>query len=376
MPTDVNTAQNPANTKTPTVALPFPIASRRMKRFSFTTGEVSMGVGSTPISPIQIPAVGYLSSITLEVTFESTNGTSFGDDGPWNLLQSIEFRTASGNDIIVPVTGYMLYLMNKYAHPTIMSPYSDPKMNLQYKTNAGTSAHFFIDLPLELDSETGLGSIPALASNRSYQLVMIAAPYSAVDGATDGKLTINATANYWSEPPAQSASGLAQATAPDGLGTINQWQLETPPITPGDKYIKLNNVGNILRAIIFVLRDATGKRIGAVTDWPAVSEIYLDNEPMFYLTYAEWQREMAVKFGLAATLEAKNGPDTGVFVLPFDALAGSLSGDPANSRSQYLATLDASQLQIRGTSFGANVSTLEVLTNSVIPTKSSDIYSK
>lgn len=370
-------AQNPKTDKAPAIALPFPIASRRANRFSFTTGTVNLGTAGVPISPIQLPAVGYLSSITLEVTIATTAGTAFGADGPWNLIQSIELRTAAGNDIIVPITGYMLYLVNKYLHPTIMSPWSDPKYNRQYSTTAGTAAHFFLDIPLEIDSETGLGSIPALASNRSYQLVIIAAPYTVVTTASAGTIKIDGTANYWTEPPAQSASGLSQATGPDGLGLVNQIQLETPPITPGDKYIKLNNVGNIIRGIIFVLRNSSGVRIGATTDWPAVTELYLDNEPLMYMSYNEWQLRMARWFGCSATaLDAVNGLDTGVFVLPFDALAGSTSGDPANTRSQYLPTLDASQLQIRGTSFGAAVSTLEVLTNSVIPVRSSDVYNK
>lgn len=377
MPNQTAPAQNPGNTKQVAAALPFVIASRKATRFSFTTGQVTLGTAAVPISPIQLPAVGYLQSITLEVTIASTAGTAFGADGPWNVIQSIEFRTAAGNDIMVPLTGYMLYLINKFLHPTVMSPWSDPKYNPQYSVTAGTAAHFMLDIPMELDAETGLGAIPAIASNRSYQLVFIVAPYSVITGATAGNITINGTANYWTEPPAQSASGLAQATQPDGLGTINQFQLETPPITPGDKYIKLNNVGNILRGIIFVLRNSSGVRIGASTDWPAVSEIYLDNEPLFYLTYNDWRFRMARWFGLASsTADAANGLDTGVFVLPFDAMVGSTSGDPANSRSQYLPTLDASQLQLRGTSFGANVSTLEVITNSVVPTRSSDIYNK
>ena len=70
------------------------------------------------------------------------------------------------------------------------------------------------------------------------------------------------------------------------------------------------------------------------------------------------------------------GLDTGVYVIPFDAFVGSVSGDPANSRSQYLPTLDSSQLQLRGQSFGAATSTVEILTNSVIPRSSADVYSK
>ena len=355
-------------------ALPFPIASRTMTRYSYSTTAALSGTGIVPLPPIQIPAVGFMRKLQMKVTFTGTAGTAFTADGPFNLLSSIEFRTAAGNDLLVPMTGYQMYLMNKYGHPTITSPYSDPKF-VSYSTTAGTAATFYLDIPFELDSETGWGSIPALASNRSYQLNINLAPYTVVTGATAGNVAIDLTAFYWSEPPAQSASGIGQETQPQGLGTISQWQLDTPPLTPGDKYVKLNNVGNFMRNIIFVLRNAAGARVSA--DWPATSEIYLDNEPMFYLPSADWQRAMRTQFGLAATAaDAANGIDTGVYVIPFDALVGSLSGDPANSRSQYLPTLDSSQLQIRGMSFGANASTLEILTNSVIPRTSADVYSK
>lgn len=355
-------------------ALPFPIASRTMTRYSYSVTSALSGTGITPLPPIQIPAVGYMRKLQMKVTLTTTAGTGFAADGPFNILSAVEFRTAAGNDLLVPVTGYQLYLINKFGHPTVMSPYSDPKY-VSYSTTAGTAATFYLDIPLELDAETGWGSIPALASNRSYQLNINLSPYTVVTAATAGSVTIDLVASYWSEPPAQSASGIAQETQPQGLGTISQWQLDTPPLTPGDKYVKLNNVGNFMRNIIFVLRNAAGARVSA--DWPAVSEIYLDNEPMFYLPAADWARMMRQQFGLASpAADAANGLDTGVYVLPFDALVGSLSGDPANSRSQYLPTLDSSQLQIRGMSFGAAASTLEILTNSVVPRTSADIYSK
>ena len=367
------TATEPRKNSNVGASLPFAIASRAMTRFSFTDTR-ALSAGITPVTPIQVPAVGYLRRLRLKFTVQATAGTAFPGDGPFNLIQSIEFRTAAGNDLIVPMTGYQIMLMNKYAHPAIMSPWSDPRY-VSYSTTAGTAATFYLDLNFELDAETGLGSIPALASNRAYQLIVNYGPYSLITAATAATITMDGVAHYWSEPPAQSASGIAQDTQPQGLGTIAQWQLDTPPITPGDKYVKLSNVGNFMRCIIFILRTAGGVRTSA--DFPAVSEIYLDNEPMFYLPKADWERDMRYQFGItAAANDVANGLDTGVYVLPFDALVGSLSGDPANSRSQYLPTLDSSQLQIRGTSFGVSASTLEVLTNSVIPTSSADIYSK
>lgn len=369
---NVQTAQAP-KAAAPVASIPFPIASRASTRPSFSVTE-NLTAGLKPLNPIQIPAVGFIRKLQLKVTVSSTGGTAFQADGPFNLISMLEFRTASGNDIITPVTGYQLYLMNKYGHPTVCSPYSDPK-SIGYSTTAGTAATFYLDIPFELDPETGLGSIPALASNRSYQLAITLAPYTAITTATAATVTIEGTAFYWTEPPAQSASGVAQATAPAGLGMVNQWQLENPSLTPGDKKLRLNNVGNILRNQIFVLRNAAGARVDA--DWPALSEIYLDNEQLFSLPKADWQRWMRQVYGLtAAALDAANGLDTGVFVLPYHAMVGSVAGDPANSRSQYLPTLDASLFEIRGTQFGAASSTLEVLTNSVIPVSTADIFNK
>lgn len=378
------TAVNPTAPKGPTPTIPFPIASRKMSRFSFTLGTTDLdSAANTPLSPVMIPAVGYLSHLNLEVTVNTgaaTAGATFTADGPFNALANIEFKTAAGNDIIVPVNGYTQYLLNKWGCQYAVAPMSDNRMGKQFAAAPTTvnAAHFFLQVPLEVDAGSGYGSIPALASNRSYQLnVTLASIASLFAGALPAAatITVNGTAHYWSEPPAQTASGAAQATAPTGIGTVSQWQIEMPAVTPGDKLIKSNNVGNVLRTLIFVLRTSAGVRTDA--DWPDVCELYLDNEPMFYLTKNEWEDTMAKQFNFtAASKDVAQGLDTGVYVIPFHALAGGVAGDPSNSRSQLLPTVDASQLQIRGTQFGANASTLQILTNSIIPTDAATLYAR
>ena len=363
----------------PQAALPFSIASRRMSRFSFTTGLQTLSAGAPlPLSPIQIPAVGYLSYLNLEVTVTGTGGTTpaFTADAPFNVLQAVEFKTASGNDIIVPVTGYQLYQCNKYGAQFTESPFSDARLGRQFSA-AAPSAHFFLQIPLEIDASTGYGSIPALASNRSYQLSLtLAAIGTVLSGAPGVTVTITGTAYYWSEPPAVTQSGMAQTTAPLGLGTLSQWQIEMPPVTPGDKYIKSNNTGNVIRTLIYTLRNAAGARID-VNGWPAVTELYLDNEPLLYLTANEWEDLMQKWYQFTAVAkDAPSGLDTGVYVIPFHCLAGGVAGGVTNSRAQLLPTLDASQLQIRGTSFGSAASTLEIITQSIVPVSSASLFSK
>lgn len=359
-------------------SLPFRIASRQMSRFSFTLGTTTLNASATtPISPVQIPAVGYLSHINLEVTVTGTGGTTpaFTADAPFNVVQFLEFKTAAGNDIITPLTGYQMYCLNKYGAQFAQAPYSDNKLSQQYSATA-PSAHFFLQVPLEIDNRNGLGAIPALASNRAYQLVCSLAGVSTVlSGAPSVTVTINGTAYYWSQPPAQTQAGTSQQTQPDGLGTLSIWQIEQPPVTPGDKYIKSNNVGNVIRCLIFTLRNSSGARIDT-NGWPAVCELYDDNEPMFYLTQNEWSDLMSKAYGFTASAkDTAGGLDTGVYAIPFFALTGGVAGDPAAPRSQYLPTLDTTMLQLRGTSFGSNASTLEIITNSVIPVSASSLYS-
>lgn len=369
----IQTADAPQSPRNNPAAIPFPIASRTMSRQSVVNTTV-LSAGNTPTTPLQIPAVGYLRRLQLRFDMTFTAGTAFPADGPFSLINTVELRTSSGNPLIVPMTGYQMYLINKYGHPQVQSPYSDPKY-IAYSTTSGTAASFYLDVPFELDPETGLGSIPALASNRSYQLGITYRSYSTVTGATAGSVTVTAVAHYWSEPPATSASGLNQETQPQGLGTISQWLLETPSVNSGASTLKLNNTGNLMRNIIFVARNAAGARTDG--DWPSLVEFILDNETLFYLPKDDWKRAMRQQFGLAAaSADVANGLDNGVYVLPFDALVGSLSGDPANSRSQYLPTLDSSQLQIKGSSFGGTISTVEILTNNITPSSSSDIYNK
>ena len=369
---------SPGAPQSQAAALPFPIASRRMTRLSFSIPTTTLAAATaTPLNPIQIPAVGYLSHINLEVSIVTVGASTVTADGPFNILQNVEFRTAAGNDLIVPLTGYQLYLINKYGAQFAQPPMSDAKATNQFAQVTPGTLHFFLQIPLEIDPSQAFGAIPALASNRSYQLAITGAGISTTfTGGPTATLQINGTAYFWSEPVAQTQSGLVQATEPAGLGSYSQWQLETPAVTPGDKYIKSNNVGNTLRTLIFTLRNSSGVRIGAATDWPAVSELYLDNEPMFYFTRNEWLDLMAKWYSFnVTTFDTVNGLDTGVYVIPFFALASNFAG-VTESRAQYLPTLDSSQLQLRGTSYGAAASVLEIITQSIVPTSSSVLYGR
>ena len=375
MATNTPTVAQPAqNVNAQSGQVPFSISSRIATRDSFTDTKTLSAAAPVSVSPIQIPAVGFIKHLWLHVKLAATGGTSpaFAADGPFGSIASISFKTAAGNDIIVPVTGYELFLINKYGG---FSEVSDPRNGISYNVS-GASAEFFLRLDFEFDAETGLGSIPALASNRSYQLFLTwAAISSFATGAPAITATVTATAEFWFEPPQQSATGLTQAVSPQGIGTLSQWQMDMAPMTPGDKYVKLNNVGSVLRNVILIVRNASGARIDT-NGLGDVAQLYLDNNLLFHLPKNLWQEKMRRWYNLnATTKDVANGLDTGVYVIPFHALTGSIAGETANSRSQLLPTLDSSLVQVRS-SWGSAVSTLQILTQNIIPAAGASLFGK
>lgn len=374
------------NTQAPAAALPFSIASRYSTRESFSLPVVNLAAATPTIAagtPVQIPAVGYLKKLRLKVSLTATGGTApaLTADAPFNVITSLALKNSAGQNLIAPLTGYELYIYNKYSgmgqgYASAYGALGDPKAGRGY-SDAVASPSFFIDVPIELDPSTGLGSIPALASNRAYQLDISFAAISTVwTGApTSATVTVTATAHYWDVPVASTPGGVAQSTEPFGLGTLSLLQKESPIVAPGDQLTRLNNTGNVIRNLIFIARNSSGARVDA--DLPTISELYVDNNPMLRLTKSEWQDAMVRWFGLdAPALDAAKGLDTGVMVIPFHLLAGGVSGDPSNSHAQFLATLDATLLQFKGYDWGANISTATVLTQAIASENPQFIYSK
>lgn len=366
-------------------AIPFKIASRKQTRQAFTPATATLGSSAVSLSPIEVPATGYLQAIRLEVSGTWSGGgagTSFNADAPFNAISSIGVRSADGTPIITPISGYQLYLINKYGGQVYAGPSADPKNAYGYSATGGTatgSFKFFLSLPFQIDQETGLGSIPALASNRSYVIDVSLAPIATIFGATNtptgATLNIIGYSEYWAQPAAANSVGQAQQTAPQGLGTLNRWQLETPVVTAGAKYVKSNNVGGTIRTHIVTLRTAAGARTDA--DFPALTQLYVDNEPQFYLTSTYWTDFMSRMYGFTGTTkDAAGALDTGVYVIPYSLMLGTGFSDSSdNSRGQLLNTNSATLLQFYGASFGASANTLEILT-STVSGSASNVYSK
>jgi hypothetical protein len=372
--------------------VPFQIAALTRSRTAFDTGNLVPGQN---VAAIEIPAAGgFLKFLELQVTLTTAGNSAnvtFAADGPFNALSFIEFMPPSGDPPIVPHTGYQLMLWNKYGAFSQAPPYADPRRdpNLSVTTGTGAtggSAAFTLRLPFEIDPATGFCSITNSAANKSYLLNLIVNTTANIYGtAPTNAPTVRVIGEmyYWDEPQATTRQGTTQQPGPVGLGSFSQLRLDTPVVAAGDKTVKVNNAGPVLRALGVVLRTVAGARTNA--DLPATWDFMFNTRDRFLIPDSLLQSDMAEAygyqqgtgtngFGTAPNFDAANGLDTGVRFFPyFGNLAGGLVR-PNGPRSQYQVTADATLTQIRAISFGANASVLEILSNLIRPTDAAALY--
>jgi hypothetical protein len=384
-------------------AIPFVRAARK-KSAAAATLSGTVPAAATQLSVVQVPAAGYLRGIELLVDVATSGNsatTAFktaasAGDAPWSFINSINLVSADGSNLVSNISGYQLFLVNKYgafrSQGQQMDPRSDQYFNITSGSGAtGGSFSFRLFIPVEIDQSQAFCAIPNLAANKSYQVNIQLAASSAVYSTAPtsaGTYTITVINHYWSQPAAMNAVGVPQQIAPVGVGSINLTQNQSIPVTSGDRIVQISNVGNVIHKLIFTLRKSDGTRTSA--DWGATNQLILNNDTLFYWTtpssstnkntwasyitdvYGYGDAVNGAAPGTTSTIDAANGLDTGVYALNFGDINGN--GQTACSRDQFLPTLDSTLLQLRSTSFGSNASTLEVISMAVKPTSAAALY--
>lgn len=380
-------ASAPAPAAQAAAVIPFTRAAREKSFLSFDTGAlVAQAAAALQVSPIQLPAAGFLKFVEIVVqgiTAANAAAVTFAADAPFNCLNYCSLTNSAGDTIITPMTGYQVFLINKYGAVGNEPPFADPRGDTNFSVTAGAGATggsftYQLRIPLELDPRDAYGAIPNLASNKAYNLQFILSATNTIYGTpptTAPTIRIQGTAYFWSQPFAQTPFGTGQATAPDADGSVSMWRLQTAPVTAGDRYVTLTNVGNVIRLWIYVLRNAAGARVVTATDWPAISQLILNNDVLLHLPLVNWQNDIAQSYGYVfGALEAARGLDNGVFPLMhfIDQRGKVLVG---TSRDQLLPTLDATQAQLHASVFTSNANTLEIISNEIKPTSAASLYS-
>ena len=342
---------------------------------------------------VQLQTNAFLETLILDCTLTTAGNSAtvaFAADAPFNAIAQIKLDDPAGQSIIAPITGYQLYLLNKYLTDT--DCYFDPQLDPNYSATAGTVAtggsfSFRLVVPVEHRRRDALGALNNSAANQRYLLTVTTASsyggtaniYTTAPTTPATNLSIQVYQQYWTSPPGviTTAQGQSQVQAtPSGLGTVGfvRYERHNEVSGGGTPQIQLNNVGDYISQIVFVLRNSSNARI-AGTDWPSEFDWWVNDFQVHALSTNDFQRWMARFYRYTAAVGTAGGLDTGAFVLGpwldgmFDRVENFI---PAN---QYLPTDATTKLQIRGSTFGTNASYLEVLTRMIRPVSGTALFS-
>lgn len=387
-----NTPNNQNAQQAAVQPIPFCRASRRKTGQAYQDSYV-LGASVVTARPIEVPASGYIRFLDMlfDVNVAGNSAVVAAPGGtlsfPWNLIASIQVTNAAGDSITVPLTGYELYLINKYGG-TMQSPNCDPYNNPDFEAvtagagATGGSFQFRLVFPFEIDERDAFCSLPNMASNKSYQVII---QWNAVATIFAGGVAPNGTATlaltidqeYWSQPQPQNAEGFPQETEPRGNGSVSLFRRQADSVSAGGRVMQLYNVGNVIRWSAFILQSSAANNPRTDADFPTLSYLRLNNDQLFLKRQGSWESQMRRQYGFgtaAVTKDAAGLLDTGVYVLS-DYMVQHGFVTPDGPRDQYLVTVDATLYQYEAAVFGATAQQFTLIQNEIKPKDAQSLYS-
>lgn len=339
-------------------SIPFTRAARELTERGFDETK-TVGASSVSLSEIDVPSIGWLRTQLIDVLQSGgaagLNNAVAEADGPWAVLSEIAFIDVNGQPFLGPMTGYDFYLLNKYGGFTWDS---DPANLPGYAAidNDG-DFRFQLRLPSEIIGRNALGSLPNQNSAAAYKIRITVGDETKVYSTspdTIGSLRLRSYVEAWSQPNPQAPNGAPQRTQPPFVGTVQYATKQVYNVASGDQTVRLTRVGNLIRNLILVFRDSSNDRDDTIAPDPI--SLYLDGQPIMNHAQVLHDAHVRERYGFA--------PDSGVIVFPF---THDFDGHPgAETKDLWLPTTQSSRLEVRG-SFGANATTMDVITNDVRP---------
>lgn len=337
---------------------------------------------------ISLQTNAFLAAIEVEVivtTAGNSAAVAFTADAPWNIIQQIKLDDPAGQSILAPISGYGLYLLNKYAVDTQcgFDPKTDPGFSAVTGTGAtGGSISFRLVIPVENRHRDAFGALNNSAANQRYLVTLTTATaanvvYSTSPTTVPTSIQFNFTQQYWTSPPSVIVSSSGQTSVqqtPTGLGSVcfTRYERHNEVSGGGSPQFQLNNVGDYIAQLVFVLRNSSNARDAA--DWPPEFDFWVNDFQTQALTTTQWLKKMARFYNYdRAAAEAAGGLDTGVFVL---YQLNGVFDEQCNfaTPSQILPTDATTKLQVRGSVWGASASYLEVYTRLIKPSSGAALF--
>lgn len=326
------------------------------------------------LNAYQISPSGYLRGVWLLAENTAVNTTvttvAYQENAPFNVLSSVRFLDTNSQPILGTLTGYDVYVLNKYGGYTFQG---DAEASATYSATSGTATSagtfaFVLFLPLEIVQRNSVGSQLNKSGAAQFSLEMFVAGTGTVFStapATSSNLRVRATLSSWLDPEATDTNGRPVMQDPPLINTTQYWHKQNYVINSGSQFTRLQGIDGLVRMLIFIAYRSASTRANGESDWPdpfsfKYEESYL-MQSRIRLLYRHW---IALHYGYDAAADASKGRDNGVY--PVWEFIQDWNPKPGGELTRgYLPMSSASNLEIQGS--WSNAVSLDVLVNKVIP---------
>jgi hypothetical protein len=346
---------------------------------------VTLTASTSALTPqYEVPSTGFLNDIyilvenvvtsnTATATSTSTGVGVLAADGPYNVFDSILFTDTNNSEIIGPIGGWDLYVINKWGgycfqdDPEANTDLFTSTTNATASSSASGSFSFMLRIPVELVPRDGLGSLPNKSSSTPFKVKITMAAIATVfanSATVGGACRVRMTpVSYW-EPTATDGSGNPVADQPPGVNTTQYWNKTDYTVNVGSfSTLLTNSVGFPVRNLGFALRDSNLSRAQGESDWPDPFKLQLQSNVIIDRLKKVWKKMLTEDYGYGAASDAANGKDNGLY---WQQYCKDFAHKPGwETRRGYLRTTDGMRLQAKGTIGGSGTHTLTVYTNYV-----------
>lgn len=348
------TAHTTTPNKSAAVAVNEFTKAAKKKTETFMDLQAVLGASAITLPQQDIPATGWLRHLVLTFTVTGGAAATLVADGVAALIDSITFKDVNGQPLHT-LSGYDLALANLFGAYT---QHADFRKNFGYSADPVAGLKFSLRVPVEIIARGALGVLNNLNGSMTYKLGITLAPAAkvfATNAPAVPSVRVTGIVESWSNPAPNDLRGVPNQTRPPAEGTTQNWSEFVSPVLVGQNTIRLPRVGNAIRNIVLIARDAAGVRSDAVL--PSVLSIFFDGNQWHNCSVDYFRQRACELYGYApADFPA------GVLVFPytddFDGTPGEEVGD------FWLQTSGATRFEYQFV--GTTAGSLTVLTNDVL----------
>lgn len=303
------------------------------------------------------------------VTSGNSATVTFSQNGPFNVIDTIQFLDTAGRAVYGPFDGYTAMITNKFGG---YYNQNDPRADITYIATAGGGAtggsfSFILTVPLEIASRDGLGALvnknTAVPFRIKLRLAASTMPYGTAP-TTAPTVRVRMVQDNWWEPEATDPKGHPLAKNPPAINTTQFWasnnyQLNSGNI-PGQQLS--TGLGYPFRNLLLMLVDSTGSRAQGDSDWPDPVTFTVEKNQLFQRAKAIWQSRVSKAYDfIAGTADTARMFENGVYPIWFNDDFGLQPGDEL--RNGYLLTRGGQNMLFTGTIGGSGAHTLYTIVN-------------